>query len=51
VPAARAAAARRITGLIDPDDLAARLGGAAAPPQLVEIQSGLTRTVSIAWTP
>jgi len=51
IPAARAAAARRITGLIDPDDLATRLGGAAAPPQVVEIQSGLTRTASIAWTP
>jgi hypothetical protein len=51
VPAARAAAARRTASFIDPDDLAARLGAAAAPPQLVQIQSGQTRTAGIAWTP
>lgn len=49
--AARDAARRRDQGFIDPDDLAARLGGAAAPAQAVRIEAGRTRTATITWTP
>ena len=51
IGAARDAAARRLRGFIDPDDLAGRLGAAATPPQDVRIEAGRTRTATIAWTP
>lgn len=48
---ARAAAAGRMRNLIDPDDLEARLGGAATPAQNTRIAAGRTRTAAIAWSP
>ncbi|MGE4044209.1 MAG: hypothetical protein AB7F35_05110 [Acetobacteraceae bacterium] len=49
--AARAAAAARTTGLIDPDDVETRLGGAATGTQALRIAAGQTRTAAIAWIP
>ncbi len=48
---ARDAARGRTRGLIDPDDLAARLGGAATAPQTLRIEAGRTRAATIAWPP
>ena len=44
--AARAEAASRTDGLIDPDDLETRLGGAATGTQTVQIAAGRTRTAA-----
>jgi hypothetical protein len=51
VMAARAAAAVRLVGLIDPDDVEARLAGSATPPQAVRLAAGQTRIAAIAWAP
>ena len=51
VAEARDAARRRMRGFIDPDDLAARLSGAATPPQVVRVEAGRTHIATIAWTP
>ena len=51
LPAARAAAAARTSGFIDPDDLAARLGGQASAPQAVRVASGRVRSAAFAWAP
>ena len=49
--AARADAAARTNGLIDPDDIEARLGAAAIGTQTLRIAAGQSRNATIAWTP
>lgn len=48
--AGRADAAARTTGLIDPEDIEARLGAAAIGTQTLRIAAGQSRNASIAWT-
>lgn len=48
---ARAEAASRTAGFIDPDDLETRLGGSATGAQSVQIAAGRTRTAAITWVP
>lgn len=47
---ARRDAASRLTGFIDPDDLAARLAASATAPIDVRVAPGQTRTATIQWT-
>lgn len=49
--AARADAAARTAGFIDPDDLESRLGGAATVAQTVQISAGQTRIAVLSWVP
>lgn len=49
--AARDAAAKRAAGLVDPDDLEARLSGAATPALALRIAAGRLRTARLDWTP
>lgn len=49
--AARADAAARTNGLIDPDDIEARLGAAAIGTQTLRIAADQSRNATIAWTP
>jgi hypothetical protein len=49
--AARAAAARRSTGFVNPDDLETRLAASATPAMPVRIAAGRTRTAQLEWTP
>jgi hypothetical protein len=48
---ARAAAAARLTDLIDPDDVEFRLAASATPAVTVRIAAGQTRTAAIVWPP
>jgi hypothetical protein len=48
---ARAAAAARLSNLIDPDDVESRLAGSATSPLSVRIAAGQTRTAAITWVP
>ena len=47
---ARGDAARRIAGLIDPDDVVARLAASATAPVAVRVAPGRTTTAKITWT-
>jgi hypothetical protein len=49
--AARAAALRRSTGFVNPDDLEARLAASATATMPVRIAAGRTRTTRLTWTP
>jgi hypothetical protein len=49
--AAREAAERQRDGFFDPDDLQARLGGAATPATPLRIAAGRLRRASLAWNP
>jgi hypothetical protein len=48
--AAREAAARRLSGFVDPDDVEARLAGAATPATVLRIAAGRARRASLTWT-
>jgi hypothetical protein len=48
---ARAAAAARVSNLIDPDDVETRLAAAATPAMTLRIAAGQTRTATISWAP
>jgi hypothetical protein len=48
---ARAAAAARLSNLIDPDDVESRLAGSATTPVTVRIAAGQTRTAALVWVP
>ncbi len=50
IQAARRAAAQRISGLIDPDDIVARLKAKATPIVTVRVAPGRTTTAGITWT-
>jgi hypothetical protein len=47
---ARREAANRLSGFVDPDDLATRLSATATAPIAVRVAPGQTRTVTIEWT-
>jgi hypothetical protein len=49
--AAREAARRRRDGFLDPDDIEARLAGAATPATPLRIAAGRLRKASLSWTP
>lgn len=48
---ARRDAGRRRRDFIDPDDVEARLAGAATPLQAIRIAAGATRVAAIKWSP
>ena len=49
--AARDAAARRVSGFVDPDDIETRLADEATPALALRIAAGRTRTARLDWTP
>ena len=48
---ARAAAAARLSNLIDPDDVETRLAATATAAMTVRIAAGQTRTATVSWVP